>query len=68
MTDSPPNDRPKEIRTVDDLKSQLGRLKTLLQGNESYHRRFAMLQNEIDQLKERVSKLEPQNSPPEDSP
>ena len=62
---SPPDNAPRELTTTEELKQKLGRVRQLLQGHESYHRRFAHLQNQIDQLNERLRKLEPQNSPPE---
>jgi hypothetical protein len=60
--DSPPDLTP-EASTLVELKRRLGRVKALQQGHESYHRRFARMQDEIDQLKKRVQRLEGTDSP-----
>jgi len=58
------------INTVEDLKKQLARLRLAQIGPQSIALRFKRMQNEIDELKKRVRRLEggpdsPPNSPPE---
>jgi len=70
MADSPsiPSPTGKPVATVEELKKRLARVKALQQGTESYHRRFARMQDEIDQLKKRVRRLEGSADSPDDSP